>query len=146
MGHMLKNTVFRSGSYALGVPQGTSSVGPQNPVDGQTRWNEDTNRLEFYGNITGTPGWNQVAREGNIAMTVDTFTGNSSNTEYGPMSFTYDSGSEAQVLVHVGTVYQIPVTNYTFYGNTTIHFTSAPSDSATITIVHGYASTVSTQV
>ena len=48
MGHMLKNTVFRSGSHALGVPIGTSSIGPYSPQNGQTRYNTTTGRLEFY--------------------------------------------------------------------------------------------------
>jgi hypothetical protein len=59
----------------------------------------------------------------------------------------YTSGQEAQVLVHVGTVYQIPTTNYTFgsginAGN--IIFSSPPSGGAVITLISGFASTVST--
>ena len=141
---MLKNTVFKSGSYALGVPTGSSSIGPDAPVYGQTRYNTSTKKLEFYANVAGTSQWNAVAREGNIALTVDSFTGNSLQSEYGPMSSSYDPGEEAQVLVHVGTVYQIPGVNYTFYGNAVIHFTSNPSDLSSITLVHGYASTIST--
>ena len=145
MGHMLKNTKFRSGSYALGVPASTSTVGPDAAVDGQTRFNTSTNRLEFYANIAGTPGWNAVAREGNVSIVADkTFIGNGTDTDFGPMSYSYDTGKEAQVLVFVGTVYQIPGTNYTFYGNTSIHFTSQPSGSSAITIIHGFGSTIST--
>lgn len=143
---MLKNTVFRSGSYALGVPQGTSSIGPEHPVDGQTRWNVDTNRMEFWANIAGTPSWNSISREGNVVITKDSFSGDNVNSDFGPLSAGYDAGQEAQILVHVGTVYQIPGTNYTFSGtgNTTIHFTSIPSGGAAITIIHGLASTTST--
>ncbi len=138
MGHMLKNTVFKSGSYALGVPTGTSSVGPSPAANGQTRYNTTTGKLEFYNNTV----WNAVAREGNVVITKDSFTGNSSNTEYGPMTIVGYTGWEANVLIHVGTVYQIPGTNYTFYGNNTVHFTSAPSDGAAITVIHGFASTI----
>jgi hypothetical protein len=144
MGHMLKNTVFKSGSYALGVPVGTSSVGPDHPVNGQTRYNTDTGKLEFWANISGTPRWNAVSSEGNVQIVADNFTGNAIASDFGPMSSVYNAGQEEQVLVHVGTVYQIPGTNYEFYGNNTIHFTSVPSNGAAITIIHGFASTKAT--
>ena len=35
MGRMLKNTVARTGSHALGVPTGTSSIGPNPSTYGQ---------------------------------------------------------------------------------------------------------------
>ena len=142
MGHMLKNTVFRSGSHALGVPTGTSSIGPDAPVNGQTRYNTTTGKLEFYANITGTPSWNAISREGNVVITKDTFTGNGNATQFWPLSTNFTSGQENRVIVHVGTVYQIPGTNYTFYGNSQIHFTSAPTNGSAITILHNFASTV----
>jgi hypothetical protein len=141
MGHMLKNTVFRSGSHALGVPVGTSSIGPDSPVNGQTRYNTTTGRLEFYANITGTPSWNAVAREGNVYIARDNFTGNGVATQFWPLSTNFTSGQEQQVLVHAGTVYQIPVTNYTFDGTGNILFSSAPNNGAAITIISGFAST-----
>jgi hypothetical protein len=141
MGHMLKNTVFRSGSHALGVPTGTSSIGPDSPVNGQTRYNTTTGRLEFYANITGTPSWNAVAREGNVYIARDNFTGNGVATQFWPLSTNFTSGQEQQVLVHAGTVYQIPVTNYTFNGTGNIIFSSPPSNGAAITIISGFAST-----
>jgi len=137
MGRMLKNASVKTASHALAIPVGTSSIGPDSPIAGQTRYNTTTGKLEFYNNSV----WNAVAREGNVILTKDSFTGNSSNTEYGPMGITEYAGWEANVLVHVGTVYQIPTTNYTFYGNTTIHFTSAPTNGAAITIIHGLGST-----
>jgi hypothetical protein len=146
MGHMLKNTVFRSGSHALGVPVGTSMIGPDSPVNGQTRFNTTTNRLEFYANITGTPSWNAVAREGNVDITLNTtFSGNGVAVQFWPVG--YVSGDENKVIVHAGTVYQVPTTNYTFgtggdAGN--IIFSSAPSGGAVITIIGGFSSTVST--
>jgi hypothetical protein len=141
MGHMLKNTVFRSGSHALGVPTGTSSIGPDSPVNGQTRYNTTTGRLEFYANITGTPSWNAVAREGNVYIARDNFTGNGVASQFWPLSTNFTSGQEQQVLVHAGTVYQIPVTNYTFDGTGNILFSSAPNNGAAITIISGFAST-----
>ena len=141
MGHMLKNTVFRSGSHALGVPVGTSSIGPDSPQNGQTRYNTTTGRLEFYANITGTPSWNAVSREGNVYIARDNFTGNGVATQFWPLSTAWASGQEQQVLVHAGTVYQIPVTNYTFNGTGNIIFSSPPSNGAAITIISGFAST-----
>ncbi len=139
MGHMLKNTVFRSGSHALGIPVGTSSIGPDSPQNGQARYNTTTGKLEFYNNSL----WNAVAKEGNVTIVADTaFTGTGSRVLFEPMSYSYSSGQEAQVLVFVGTVYQIPGTNYNFAGNSSIQFISAPSNLSSITILHNFASTV----
>jgi hypothetical protein len=145
MGHMLKNTVFRSGSYALGVPTGTNTIGPDAPVNGQTRYNTDTGKLEFYANITGIPRWNAVTSEGNVSITKTSFTGNGVAVQFWPIGFS--AGDENKVIVHAGTVYQIPTTNYTFgtgpnAGN--IIFSSAPNNGAAITVIGGFASTIST--
>lgn len=141
---MLKNQVFSGAAYSLGVPRGTSSIGPSNPVSGQTRFNTTTNRLEFYANITGTPSWNAVSREGNVVIARDNFTGNGAASQFWPLSTVFSSGDENKVLVHVGTVYQIPITNYTFNGTGNIIFSSPPSNGAAITVISGFASTVST--
>ena len=137
MGRMLKNASVKTASHSLAIPVGTSSVGPDSPINGQTRYNTTTGKLEFYNNSV----WNAVAKEGNVVLTKDSFTGTGTSTEFGPMGVVEYAGWEANVLVHVGTVYQIPTTNYTFYGNTTIHFTSAPTNGAAITIIHGLGST-----
>jgi hypothetical protein len=138
MAHMLKNTRFKTASYALGLPVGTSSVGPNPPVVGQARWNTTTSRFEYY---TGS-AWLAVAHEGNVTIVADkSFVGNSTRVLFEPMSYSYSSGQEAQVIVFVGTVYQIPVTNYTFAGNSSIQFSSAPSGGSSITILHNFAST-----
>jgi hypothetical protein len=138
MAHMLKNTRFKTASYALGLPVGTSSVGPDSPVVGQARWNTSTSRFEYY---TGS-AWLATAHEGNVTIVADkSFVGNSTRVLFEPMSYSYSSGQEAQVIVFVGTVYQIPVTNYTFAGNSSIQFSSAPSNLSSITILHNFAST-----
>ena len=138
MGHMLKNTVFKSGSYALGVPNGTNSVGPSPAANGQTRYNTGTGKLEFYNNAV----WNAVAKEGTANIIVSPFTGNSSITTYSPFQggLTYTSGREKELLVFNGTVPQIPNTNYTVSGNA-ITFLGAVSDGAAIIIFHNFAST-----
>lgn len=143
MGRMVKNTVFSGAAYALGVPKGTSSVGPDSPANAQVRWNTTTNKLEFWANITGTPSWNAIAREGNVIIARDNFTGNGVATKFWPLSTSFASGDENKVLVHAGTVYQIPVTNYTFDGTGNITFSSPPSNGAAITVISGFASTVS---
>jgi hypothetical protein len=145
MGRLVKNTLFESGSYALGLAATSSSFrGNITGFTSQTalRYSTSTDKLEYYAH-TGNV-WQTVSNvgSGTSRVTKDSFTGNSLNTEYGPMSFSYDSGYEANVLVHVGSVYQIPGTNYTFYGNTVIHFTSAPSNSSAITLIHGLNSTI----
>jgi hypothetical protein len=144
MGHMLKNTVFRSGSYALGVPSGTSTLAPDAPINGQTRFNTGNGKLEFWANITGTPKWNAVSSEGNVTITYKNLSGDGVNARFGPLNNSYSAGQEAQALVHVGTVYQIPFTNYEFFGNTTIGFKSIPSPGSQITVVEGLASTKAT--
>ena len=135
---MLKNTVFKTAGHALGAPHGTSVIAPSAPVNGQIRYNDTSNKLEYY----GSSAWRQIAKEGNATIVSNSFTGSSPQTDFGPMAYSYAAGQEAQVLVFVGTVFQIPGTNYTFYGNTQIHFTSAPSTSASIVLLHNYGSTI----
>jgi hypothetical protein len=84
-----------------------------------------------------------VAREGVSNIFVDNSAiGDGANTVINSMTVSYAAGREAEVLVHVGTVYQIPSTNYEFLGNTAIKFSSAPSPGAAITIVHNYGNTI----
>ena len=134
---MLKNTKFRSGSYALGVPVGSSTIGPENPVVGQTRWNATTSKLEYH---TGSI-WQAVAHEGNVTITKDTFTGDNTNSVFGPMSYSYAAGQEPQVIAVVNNVIQNPGVGFEFFGNTSIKFTSTPTTSAAIYILHNFAST-----
>ena len=147
MGRFVKNTLFDSGNYALGLAATSSSFRPN--VAGFTsqtalRYSTTSDKLEYYahsGNVWQTVG---NVGSGTSRITKDSFTApvSGTSTEFGPMSFTYYPGWEANVLVHVGSVYQIPTTNYTFYGNTTIHFASAPSANSAITIIHGLNSTI----
>ena len=136
MGHLLKNTVFKNGSHALGVPVGTSSVGPDYPVTGQTRYNTSTSKLEFYNSSV----WNAVAKEGNVTIVKDTLAGDNIVSDF-TMTKTYTAGQEAQALVFLNTVYQNPGVNYTFNGTTNIHFTSVPGAAAVILVIHNIAST-----
>ena len=121
MGHMLKNTVPRNGSHAIGIPVGTSTIGPDQPTVGQARWNTTTSKLEYYNGAS----WAATAHEGTVNIIKDSFSGNAVATTF-TMSQSYASGTEANVLVFVGQVYQNPGVAYTFNGSTTITFTSAP--------------------
>lgn len=137
MGRMLKNTVFKTGSYAMGLPVGTSSIGPDAPVVGQTRWNTTSNRFEYY---TGSE-WYAVAHEGSVTIVKDSFTGDNINNVFGPMTYSYAAGQEAQVIVVVNNVIQNPGVGFTFGGGTNITFTATPTSAAPIYILHNYAST-----
>ena len=153
MGRFAKNTLFDSGNYALGLPATSSSFRPNVAgVTSQTvlRYSTSSDKLEYYshaGNVYQT-----VANvgSGTARITAQSFTGNALTSNYGPLSFNYNTTSPqlyaANILVHVGTVYQIPVTNYEFAANaisgTDIHFASNPSDGAAITIIHGLNSTI----
>jgi hypothetical protein len=145
MGRFVKNTVFDSGSYALGLAATDASFRPNVAgVTGQTalRYSTTSDKLEYYsqgGNV-----WQTVSNvgTGTARVTKDSFSGITGQVLFSPMSFTYYPGWEANVLVHVGGVYQIPGSNYTFNGNTSIQFGSAPSNGSDITIIHGLNSTI----
>ena len=118
MGRYLKNTQLQSGSYAIQVPLGSSSVGPDSPVSGQLRFNSTNSKIEFYYN----GGWNQVAKIGQVPIYTDTFTTidggvvNQFTMTNAPKN--YISGDEATVLVFIGGVQQRPLDHYTFSSGT----------------------------
>jgi hypothetical protein len=117
MGRYLKNTQLEGGSYAIQLPIGSNSVGPDVPVDGQFRYNSSNSRIEFF--IAGS--WKQV------------FT--MSQTEV-------DANA---ILVQIGGVYQQPNVNYTVNGTTSITFTGPPPapgiNPNKIVVVHNLNST-----
>ncbi len=138
MGRYLKNTQIEGGSYAIQLPLGSNSVGPDVPQNGQIRFNTSNNRIEmFFGS-----SWNQVAKIGSVAIVVDEFTGDGVTTEF---TMSQSESSESAVLVSIGGVYQQPTTNYTVDGSTTITFTSPPPAPGVnpnkIVVVHNLNST-----
>lgn len=137
MGHMLKNTKFKTAGYALGVPSGTSGTRPESPVVGQTRWSTTSSALEYWSGSA----WKNIAAQGNVTIVKDSFTGDNSNSVFGPMSYSYDPSQEPQVLAVVNNVIQEPGVGFTFFGNTSIKFTSTPTNLAPIYILHNFAST-----
>ena len=118
MGRYLKNTQLEGGSYAVQLPLGSSSVGPDSPVNGQIRFNQTNSKSEFY--YSGT--WNQVAKIGTVAIVVDDLVGDGVTTNF---TMSQSEANPNAIVVTIGGVYQIPGTNYTVSG-TTLSFTSAP--------------------
>ena len=70
---------------------------------------------------------------GNIAYVVDDFVGNGTQTVF-TMSIA-ESVAE-QIIVFVGSIYQIPVINYTVDGGYDITFTSPPPIGVPINVIH----------
>lgn len=138
MGRYLKNTQLLGGSYAIQLPIGSNSVGPDSPVDGQFRYNASNSKIEFF--YAGS--WKQVAKIGAVPISVDEFTGDAVTTAF-TMSQT-ESDSNA-ILVQIGGVYQQPNVNYTVNGTTSISFTSPPPapgiNPNKIVVVHNLNST-----
>ena len=138
MGRYLKNTQLIGGSYAIQLPIGSNSIGPDVPVDGQFRFNSSSSRIEFF--LGGS--WKQVAKIGSVNINVDEFTGDASTTNF-TMSQT-ESDANA-ILVQIGGVYQQPNVNYTVNGTTTVTFTSPPPAPGVnpnkIVVVHNLNST-----
>lgn len=118
MARFLKNTQLKGGSYAIQLPLGSSSLGPDAPVNGQIRYNQTNSKIEFYYNSA----WNQVAKIGTVPLVIDEFTGDNATVNF-TMSQTESSASN--ILVTVSGIYQAPTNNYTVVG-TQLTFTSAP--------------------
>ena len=138
MGRYLKNTQLEGGSYAVQLPLGSTSVGPDVPVDGQIRFNLSNTKVElFYNGV-----WNQIAKVGTVSIVVDEFTGDGITTTF---TMSQAESSDSAILVSIGGVYQQPTTNYTTDGSTTVTFTSPPPAPGVnpnkIVVVHNLNST-----
>lgn len=118
MGRYLKNAQLTSRSYAIQVPMGTSSIGPTSPVNGQLRFNQSTNKIEFYYNST----WYKIAHIGSVQIIPDTLIGDGVTTSF---TMSQPESDPTAIIVSIGGVYQIPTTHYTVSG-LTITFTSPP--------------------
>lgn len=114
----LKNTQLKGGSYSIQLPLGTSSLGPTAPQNGQIRWNQTNSKIEFY--YSGA--WRQIAKIGTVALTIDEFTGDNSQTDF---VMSQSESDASNILVTISGVYQAPINNYTVSG-TTLTFTSPP--------------------
>lgn len=131
MGYFVKNRRIESGSTGVVIPTGSAAQRPDYPVFGMIRYNTDTGYCEFY---NGTI-WQSFGTGGVVNYVVDNFTGDGTTTIFGPLTNIYASGAEDQIQVFVGSIYQIPVTNYTTDGTAYITFTSAPPDTMSINVI-----------
>lgn len=129
MGNYLKNRLLESASTSVVVPSGTTATRPNAPVFGQFRFNTDSGLLEFYNGSVFLP----LSPSGSLTYTVDNFTGDGVTTIF-TMSETESSAD--QIIVFVGSIYQIPVTNYTVDGGFDITFTSAPPNGIPVNVIH----------
>ncbi len=138
MARLLKNTQITTPSTAIQLPLGSSAVRPDQPVDGQLRFNTSLNKIEMYFATV----WNSVAKIGSVNIVEDVFTTANATVQYGPMSYSYDAGQEANVKLYVGGVHQLPVTNYQFQGNTYVLINPANGTAGqTISVFHNFNST-----
>jgi hypothetical protein len=140
MARYLKNTQLKGGSYSVQLPMGTNTIGPNSPVDGLIRFNQSTNKIEFYYNNV----WNQVAKIGNVQIDVDSMTISSTSIQY-PMSRSYVAGQENSVLVFIGGIQQAPNVNYNFSSNVAtnqLYVQTGPGDDGqSLVVIHNLNST-----
>ena len=73
MARFLKNPQLAPGATAAILPVVPSSAYGDAPVQGLIRFNQNTNKIEFFYNNA----WNQVAKIGTVQLVVDNFTGDS---------------------------------------------------------------------
>ena len=128
-------TVKEQATGGVSIPVGTTADRSSTNVAGEIRFNSSTTALEVY---TGS-AFVTLAKTGYASITQDSFTGDGSTVAY-TMSTSVQSNEEQRVVVAIGNVYQNPATAYTVVG-TTITFTSAPGNTETITVIHGFDST-----
>jgi hypothetical protein len=131
MARSLKNPTI-GGSAAVVLPSGTTADRPQNPVNGQIRYNSDTQRFEIYYNA-----WQSVAIIGNVTIQKDTFTGDGVTSSF---TLSYIPPSQNSILVFVGNVAQNPGDAFTLSG-ATITFANPPPATHTVVVFHKFNST-----
>lgn len=129
MGNYLKNRQLQSGSTSVVMPTGSSADRPDTPTFGQFRYNTDIGFVEYFNGII----WQSLSPGGSVTYTVDTFVGDGSTTIF---TMSQPESSADQIIVFVGSIYQIPVANYTVDGGFDITFTSAPPDTIPINVIH----------
>jgi hypothetical protein len=128
MGYFLKNRQLQSGSSGVVIPTGSSATRPDAPVFGLIRYNTDIGLIEYFNGSV----FQSLSVAGGVNYTVDNFIGDGSTTNF-TMSVSEPAADE--VIVFVGSLYQIPTTNYTVT-NYSIDFTSAPPDGVPINVIH----------
>jgi hypothetical protein len=108
------------------------------PTPGLIRFNQATNRIEFYYNNA----WSQIAKIGSVSLVVDDLTGDNIQQIF---TMNQAESDPTAIAVFIGGVYQQPTTNYTVDGTTSITFSSPPPapgiNPNRITIIHNLNST-----
>lgn len=131
MGYFVKNRRLQSGSSGVILPAGPTSLRPDSPLFGLIRYNTDSGFVEYFNGSA----FISLATGGAVNYTVDSFTGDGITTTFVMSQIVSDP---TQIIVFVGSVYQIPTTNYTVGGpaNYNITFTSAPPSGLPINVIH----------
>lgn len=128
MGYFVKNRQLQSASSGVILPTGNSAERPDNPAFGLIRYNVDLPGVEYFNGqqfIT-------LADGGNFAYVVDTFTGDGTTYVF---AMSQQVSDPTQIIVFVGSIYQVPTTSYTVSGYN-ITFTSIPPATMTINVIH----------
>lgn len=138
MGRYIKSSATTSvkdeASGNITLPSGTTGERSAEPLAGDIRFNTDSGALEYFDGSA----FENVALQGTVAITKDSFTGDGITTAY-TMSVTPRDASA--ILVFVGNVHQNPDVAYTVSGSS-ITFTSPPPNTHTIVVMHGFDSTI----
>lgn len=132
MAYLLKNNFIKTGSTAIQLPLGATADRPSVPLNGQIRFNTDTERFEIYYN-----GWKSIAILGNVTIPKDTFTGDGVTTNF---VLSYTPPSDTSILVFVGNIAQNPGDAFTLVG-ATISFSNPPPNGQTVVVFHKFNST-----
>src|SRR5210317_289763 len=134
MGRHVKYREIGGAANSILIPKGTTAEQPISPQEGQFRYNETLNALEFY---NGTNFVQLQGAQGAAAtVTRDSFTLDGSTTAYGPLSF--EPAADQNVMVFIEGVFQND-TQYNISG-TTITLTSIleADNGKTLTVLHGF--------
>jgi len=133
MARSLKNPSVGVGySSAVVLPSGTTADRPQVPVNGQIRYNTDSQRFEIYYNA-----WKSIAILGNVTIQKDTFTGDGITNSF---TLSYIPPDQNSILVFVGNVAQNPGDAFTLSG-ATITFANPPPATYSVVVFHKFNST-----
>ena len=131
MGYFVKNRRLQSGSSGVVLPTGSASQRPLAPVFGMIRYNTDVPGIEYFNGSS----WLYLADNSGSNFVVQTFTGDGSTSTF---TLNYPISSATDIMVFVGSVYQVPTTlspAYTVTSLYNLNFSSAPPDSMIINVI-----------
>lgn len=137
MGRFVKTGAYQSikdqmtGGFRL--PAGATAERSGDPSTGELRYNTSTGRVEYYNGST----YKEIAAQGNVTITKDSFTGDGSTVAY---TLSTSPADENNVLIFVGNVHQNPDVAFTISGST-LTFSSPPPNTHAIIVFHGFDST-----